>query len=574
MIRILYTYISRELAKVTGLALVAFTLVLTIFAIIEPLREQGLAGAEAVALFAYTLPVMLSLTLPVGALFAATIVYGRFSQDNELLACRSSGISTLSLLRPALVLALIVTAASLVLSNFVAPVMAARAGKAAKTNLRAIAYSQLRSRKYIEHGTDKGERFVIYADRVDVANDTLSGVVGVVMRPNKAPLMGTAASTKVTFLERDEESYVAVDALYVSAGTLGNAAEGKFRYDYTWEEHQPFPPIKMPNLIKEKPSWYPWAQLVGTISHPERDGRVSREMEKVRRDVAHDLFCREVAGAINGNAAAGYSQLSGGGRSYILHAGSAKVAEKGTVDLYSAPGVPVSVMLWDEDPEAVSRRTRGCVVFPAGPAMPLYAGDVLLLAALPSIVTADAGQVNTDYAFDRSVADVELMGGVSVAMPTRSSQRQKGWDMRIDLPQRVVDSVKHIKLANAYQEASRLSGRPAILDKIKDINEVLIPAQLGRLVGEMHSRIAYGVSCFLLVVMGAALGLLCRGGQILSAFATSAVPGLFVIILVFMGKQLAQNSKVPLVAGLSVIWAGVAALGVACLFTYVYLCRK
>ena len=35
-------------------------------------------------------------------LFAATIVYGRFSQENELTACRASGVSTLSVLKPAL----------------------------------------------------------------------------------------------------------------------------------------------------------------------------------------------------------------------------------------------------------------------------------------------------------------------------------------------------------------------------------------------------------------------------------------------------------------------------------------
>ena len=126
MIRTIHFYISRELAKVTLLALVAFTLVLTVIGIIEPLRkQQGLGAEQVLALFGYLLPAMLSLTLPVGAMFAATVVYGRFAQDNEHLACRASGISTMNLLRPALVLGLIVTACSLILSNFVAPHMVA-----------------------------------------------------------------------------------------------------------------------------------------------------------------------------------------------------------------------------------------------------------------------------------------------------------------------------------------------------------------------------------------------------------------------------------------------------------------
>ena len=99
----LHRYLGIELARVTGLALVAFTLVLTVFAIIEPLRKEGLSGSQAMVLFVFTVPILLSLTLPIAALFAASIVYGRFSQDNELLASRASGISTLTLLRPAVV---------------------------------------------------------------------------------------------------------------------------------------------------------------------------------------------------------------------------------------------------------------------------------------------------------------------------------------------------------------------------------------------------------------------------------------------------------------------------------------
>ena len=100
MIRTIHFYLARELIKVTLLALIAFTLVLTVVAIFEPLRQQqGLAAEQVLALFGYLLPMMLSVTLPVGAMFATTIVYGRFSQDNEFIACRASGISTGSLLR-------------------------------------------------------------------------------------------------------------------------------------------------------------------------------------------------------------------------------------------------------------------------------------------------------------------------------------------------------------------------------------------------------------------------------------------------------------------------------------------
>jgi len=109
LLKTLHGYLARDLMRVTGMALVAFTLLMTVLAIMEPLRKQGLATSEVASLFIYTLPVMLSLTLPFAALFAATIVYGRFAQDREMLACNASGISKVVLLKPAIVLGIIVT---------------------------------------------------------------------------------------------------------------------------------------------------------------------------------------------------------------------------------------------------------------------------------------------------------------------------------------------------------------------------------------------------------------------------------------------------------------------------------
>ena len=172
MIRTIHFHIARELAKVTLLALVAFTLVLTVIAIIEPLRkQQGLAAEQVLALFGYLLPVMLAITLPVGAMFAATVVYGRFSQDNEFLACRASGISTFNLLRPAMVLGLIVMGCSVLLSNFVAPHMVT-GKKLTEENARGVAYRQLRSRSYLRVGAR-----LVHADYVDEQHDILHGFV-------------------------------------------------------------------------------------------------------------------------------------------------------------------------------------------------------------------------------------------------------------------------------------------------------------------------------------------------------------------------------------------------------------
>jgi len=576
LIKTLHTYISRELAKVTVLALVAFTLVLTVFAIVEPLREQGLAGEQVLALFGYTLPVMLSLTLPIGALFAATIVYGRFSQDNELLACRASGISTLSLLKPALILALIVTVVSLLLSNFVAPGMAERAGRAVKANIRGIAYNQLRSRKYIEGELGGNEEAVIHADHVDMDKDILYGVVAVHVRKTTGlPLIAASQSTEIRFIEREDESYVAFDALYVSGGGFGGLSSGT-------ERRQPFPPIKIPNPAKEKPSWYPWGKLVGIIRDPQRDPETTRRLARIRREIAQDLFSREVTRAINRGSGGGSIRLTSGERSYMIRAGSAELGEKGKITLSSQGDVAVWVVSWAQEVASPAAGMSFPSASPDAPAPPASAAEWLISIGLPTIIVAERGEISTDYdrLSEKSVVNIELGGGpepskgVFVMIPGRGGQRRMEWVTRIGLPARIDRQVRHVNLENVREEAIRLGSGAEVLSLIKGLEYSYIPSLMGKLIGEMHGRIAYGVSCFALVALGAALGLIFRGGQLISAFATSTLPAAAVIVMVLMGKELAHNSQVPLVAGLSVIWGGVAGLAAVCVVVYMNLCRK
>jgi lipopolysaccharide export LptBFGC system permease protein LptF len=72
----------------------------------------------------------------------------------------------------------------------------------------------------------------------------------------------------------------------------------------------------------------------------------------------------------------------------------------------------------------------------------------------------------------------------------------------------------------------------------------------------MHSRIAFGTSCFLLVALGAALGLNYRGGQMLSAFLLTVIPAAIVIVLLYAGKLAVGDTHVNPNVGLITIWSG------------------
>jgi lipopolysaccharide export LptBFGC system permease protein LptF len=79
-------------------------------------------------------------------------------------------------------------------------------------------------------------------------------------------------------------------------------------------------------------------------------------------------------------------------------------------------------------------------------------------------------------------------------------------------------------------------------------------------VTELHSRASYGLSCLVLVLVGAVLGMQFKSGDFLTAFSVSVLPALLTITLVVSGAQSATDVpntlRNPLAFGLVLIWIG------------------
>ncbi len=524
MIRTLSVFLSRELWKATGLSLVAFTLVMTVFAIIEPMHKEGLAAGQLASLLGYTLPVMLSLTLPVAALFAATIVYGRFSQDNELTACRASGIATLRLLKPAMVLGGVVTVASLFLSNYVTPQMIALGERSVKANIVNIVRQRFRTQNYIDYSG-----YYVHADQVEQYADTLQlrGVVAADAR-RRADQRFLTASTAVVSFSMDQGQIWATVTLVSPVVSRSNTR------DIVEQTSMPLPPMVMPEgPIREEVSWYDWDELVATLGEPMRNIGISRELTKLKRRICHDRVADDIVREIT--AGRPYEQLTREGEVYSIRAAEAKKSGE-SVELFASEDGrrPVEVVV----------RREGQVV---------------------STVTSEEGTIEMSWSAleGTSQALIELRHRVVVSTPEASLgiQRRAEWDIgQLDLPEKVRQETDQISLEDIYTRADEFTSNARILADTTALSEVLVPRLLNRIRAEMHSRIAYSVSCFLMVTLGAALGLMFRGGQIISAFALSVIPAAVVIIMMLMGKQLVRAPAMPTICGLAAIWSGIVAL--------------
>src|SRR5450755_3616317 len=118
MSRTLFWYVFKDLMKIFFMSSGALAGIMSFAGLLRPLTQNGLDGWQVALLLRYLMPAMSTYSLPVAALFATTVVYGRMSADNEVTACRASGISFLSMTMPAMLLGIFVASVSMFLLCF------------------------------------------------------------------------------------------------------------------------------------------------------------------------------------------------------------------------------------------------------------------------------------------------------------------------------------------------------------------------------------------------------------------------------------------------------------------------
>ncbi len=113
----------------------------------------------------------------------------------------------------------------------------------------------------------------------------------------------------------------------------------------------------------------------------------------------------------------------------------------------------------------------------------------------------------------------------------------------------------------------KLAGLQAILER-------QIRGTLVDITGEIHSRLVFGVGCIPMILIGIGLGILKRGGHLLSAFGASCVPGAVLIVAIISGRQVAGNTRwAEATPGILIMWAGLAFLLLLAAIIYSRLLR-
>jgi len=76
-----------------------------------------------------------------------------------------------------------------------------------------------------------------------------------------------------------------------------------------------------------------------------------------------------------------------------------------------------------------------------------------------------------------------------------------------------------------------------------------------------------------MILIGIGLGIVKRGGHMLSAFGASCVPAAVLIVTIISGKHVTENVGAQAVSGILVMWGGLGFLILLAAFIYGRLLR-
>ncbi len=532
MLFTLHRYVFRELLRVFILASVALTLILSLGSILQPIQEYGVGPRQVVYLMGYFLPITLTFVLPMAALFAGALVYGRLASDNELDACRASGISLPAMTYPGLALAIIVAVANLLLSFYVMPVFVHRAEKSFKADAKQILFRNIERRRYYELPPDG--RYLIYADRANMQNDTLLGAVVAERNNNQIENIIVAEVAKVIF--NAHETFSEVRIIAQNSGQMGAEGGGGAQLGSLTKEVSSllgdainFKKIDEMRRIQADPmQFYPVAQL-------------TREMYA---QLIIELLTEDIIRETRDEGREARYELLGESNSVSFSARRCRVRG---AEVELSDEVLVTERIASDKPA----RTLKCAE-----ATLHLEGD-----SLPPTLTMDLKNPQETGSSQLSMRYV--ITGLSIPDAVQARAAEFKTKQGLLLPQ---------KLASALPQIAQLQPSPA-LTSLQSKLDRLIRKTFVEIKAEIHSRLVFGTGCVPMIMIGIGLGILKKGGHLLSAFGASCVPAAVLIVCIMSGKQLTQNLNAQTVSGVALMWAGMGFLALLALGIYTRLLR-
>ncbi|MHC4495380.1 MAG: LptF/LptG family permease, partial [Planctomycetota bacterium] len=522
--------------------------ILSLGSILQPIQEYGIGPRQVLHMMGYFLPITLTFVLPMAALFAGSLVYGRFASDNEFDACRATGISVWTLVYPGLALAIIVATANLFLSFYVMPVFVHRAEESLKADAKQILFRNIQRRRYYELPPD--ERYVIYADQANLQNDMLSGVILMDMENNEITDITTAEAAKISFNPQDTFNEVHITAdrpSRMGAEGAGGAEQTAFALEFgsLLGDEIKFKKIDEMKRIKANPlRFYPIEKLA-------RDSYAQLTIELLAQHINSKTGGAAKRGetpSAAGDDVASFYELIGEPNSVRFAA-----------DQYNLQGDQVGL---SGGIEVVEYHTEGKL-----PSRNFTCADASLHLDLEDDPLAPSLTMDLRSVQEQGSAEIDMRYVISgLTMPQAVEVKANKFRTEYGSP-KVDELAWQLQELSGLKPSQKLQGLQNRLQRQMRKTSVEIKA-------EIHSRLVFGTGCVPMILIGIGLGIIKRGGHLLSAFGASCVPAAVLIVCIMSGKQITENLTADTFSGVAMMWTGLGFLTLVTIVIYGWLLRN
>ncbi len=561
MSRTLFWYILKDLLRIFLMASGVLAGIMSFGGLLRPLTEHGLNIGQVARMLGYFMPAMNTYALPIAALFATTMVYGRLAADNELVACRAAGISHLAMALPALVLGLSVAIFSLLLLCFIVPAFMLKAEKVVYSNIAQLVSNEIERTHQIKLDQG-GEPVTVFAQSAQVlpADPThprdqsvlLDSPMFITYEPTADKSSDAIRTPRDIFFGRVATAFISQDPNTDELSILTVLEDGRkfprtFRGTEGGVETTKFA-AKYQSEVRENSNFMDLWRLKELIRDESKSRRVQKELTGFIEAEQVDTYLR----SINQQLGTGTNEAritANDGVTLIITRGPAATALREQHLVIGATNP-------QQDRPVHVREERN------GQVLKTYEAQQLEIGAIPdnqagllyvTMQFIDASERIGESIVQRSKFPIDK----DVAMPLAIHDLPNQRDARY--------YVRHSGLSSA-NEKHLARARYIIQNSVR---------------AELHKRVSFALSCLILVMIGCALGMMFRSGNFLSAFAISVAPALICIALIITGQHTCEN--VPwdvthwqnsLSLGLGLIWSGNIAVAIIAIVLLTKLQRE
>jgi lipopolysaccharide export LptBFGC system permease protein LptF len=600
--RTLFWYIFRDLMKIFFMANGALAGIMSFGGLLRPLTHQGLDVAQIGKLLGYFNMAMLTYSMPIAALFATTVVYGRLSADNEITACRAGGLSFLTVAFPAFVMGVFVALLSLVFLCFVVPVYTMKAEQTLYSNIAKLIAGRIQR----EHKIDLGPGVTIFAQdaiippgagrngeqRVILKGPTIETIerpyshrpppaaAGSAPRDSSEPIFDPTYHVPKDFYTASE-AIIYIEQL----GKNQQRGTGKVQLTIHLEDGLKFPrefqgavqagvertdygPIEIDSPTKEDPKFMDMWKLKRLYHNPLQGEKVKHVVDDLVQRDQQALFAGHVIEDLNEKGEATFH--FGGNEVYSLRrepgAPPAAMPKPGEVIIPAA--LPVSELTQYAASQVGADAAMAAAGLPPMVVLPADASEHrpvvfrrLIEGQSPADMYGREGHLMARVGAEPGTlrCSLELYDVVSHSGGETVDRKSYPQSFTVPMPRDVAaigtQGLRYYERLENGSNERQLIGRALLVLS----NQIL---------SESHSRVSFAISCLVLVMVGCALGLMFRSGNFLSAFAVSFIPALFTITLIVAGQrvsgsvpdqlktEITKYANTPLSMGMGLIWAG------------------